>query len=277
MGSGERGEEVGDATARKPIEAFYAAADEMQAAHPGLRAHTAHPALGLACDDDGPVVINPPRDLGVRWMALPAAEQAQRANDFMRALLEHAADLPDARFTLGSWCPGAARSALRALPEVAWDEHACCSGPLTGDVIDVLGRVPCHGLTVSCDGRLFLTESSFAADRTGIEVWHDPWKAPAFQAQLEAAWWPAAEARARERAALPAPPPRDGGRVSREVRAAILCGWEHRGSKVVWVGAIAVLTKLVAETWLDALLCVAVLLTILFSIDGFLARWHRRS
>lgn len=255
--------------------------DEVRARHPALRLHSAHPALGLREEDEDaehPVTVNVPRDLGPRWLSLPAAEQAQRMRDFMRALLEHAAARPDAIFWLAPWSPGATRAALRTLPEVSWDRGDGCFGPLTADVIEVLARRPCRDLRVGCDGRLFLEEdSTTTVDRTGIAIWVDPWKAQAMQAELERAWWPAAETRARERERLRSrTSPRDGGRVSRDTRAAIL-GWETRGARFVQLACVAVMTRLLADTWSNALLSLVILLTVLFSIDGLLTRWHRRS
>lgn len=204
----------------------------------------------------------------------------------MTGLLRHAARAGDARFRL-SEDQGATRDALLALPEVTWDEHDGCSGPLTDAAIDVLARRPCEWLEVACAGRPFLLEAGEhdGGARTGVLLWLDPWRSGELRAELEEAWWPAAAARAANRypnaevtaGGDRAVATRDGGRVSRETRAAILDAWERGGWPAVNLGAVLVVTFLLSDTWHSALLVVAVTLTVAFVIDSRLKRWHQRS
>ena len=274
-------EPAGDTIAeREPPEPFDL--DALAREQPSWRLHRAHPALGLLAAegaDEHPPRGDEARDLGLAWLRLPEAEQRRRERDFATALLRHAARCEHARFGLESWAAGATGAALRTLPEVSWDEDGDCWGPLTDDVIDVLARRPCNGLLVTCDGRPFVVEEHWSNGpaRTGLCVWLDPWSAGELRAELDEAWWPAAEARAAERRVAGRLAPRDGGHVSRETRAAILYAWERRGWVVAKVALLLVLTRLLADTWLNALVILVALLTVLLAIDGRLERWHRRS
>jgi hypothetical protein len=271
------GEQITEPASPEPFDI-----DVLTRQQPSWRLHRAHPALGLlAAEEAGefPGGDDEARDFGFKWLRLPAQEQRLRERDFMTGVLRHAARAGDARFRL-SEDSGTTRDALCALPEVTWDEHEGCSGPLIDAAIDVLARRPCEWLEVACAGRPFLLEAGEhdGAARTDVLLWLDPWRSGDLRAELEAAWWPAAEARAAERGAGGEVAPRDGGRVSRERRAAILDAWERRGGwTAVKLAAVLVFTLLLSDTWHSALLVVAVALTIAFVIDSRLKRWHRRS
>ncbi|MBB4665137.1 hypothetical protein [Conexibacter arvalis] len=258
---------------------------ELLAAHtaeqPSWRLHRAHPAIGLVAAesaDASPPAGDELRDFGLRWLSLPDAEQRLREQDMTRALLRRAAHGDDARFELAErWAPGATRSALRTLPEVSWDETGDCTGPLTDDVIEVLARRPSGDLVVVSDDRLFLIEEGYGPARSDLCVWLDPWRADELRAELEDAWWPAAQARADERRANGPPAPRDGGRVSRDARAAIVHAWERRGSQLALAGFVALASSLLADTWLNMLVVFVVVMTVLFWTSARLERWYRRS
>lgn len=254
--------------------------DALAREQPSWRLHRAHPALGLlAAEEAGeePPGIAEARDFGFKWLRLPDAEQRQRERDFTAALLRHAARADRAEFMLAPWASDATRAVLRTLPEVLWDEHGICWGPLTDDVVDVLARRACDGLFVYRDGAAFLAEAAGGPARTGLCIWLDPWRSGELRTELEEAWWPAAEARAAERRAGGEVAPRDGGRVSRETRAAILQVWDQRGWTTLRVAALLAFTLLLSDTWYHAALVLAVALTIAILIDRRLKRWHRRS
>lgn len=176
--------------------------DALARSQPSWRLHRAHPVLGLLAADKPGAIPGAARDLGFKWLRLANAEQRQRERDFMTGLLRHAAGSGDARFHLSEG-PESTLAALSALPEVSQDEHGDCSGPLTAEVIDVLARRPCEWLEVTSAGRPFLLEDGEhdGAARTGTLLWLDPWRSGELRAELEEAWWPAAEARAAERRA----------------------------------------------------------------------------
>lgn len=256
--------------------------DALARKQPSWRLHRAHPALGLLAAEGAGTIPGgnrEARDFGLKWLRLPEEEQRLRERDFFAGLLRHAARAGDARFRL-SESSGATHEALRTLPEVSPDEHGGCSGLLTDDVIDVLARRSCEWLEVACAGRPFLLEAGEhdGAARTDVLLWLDPWRAGGLRAELEAAWWPAAEARAAERSAGGGEvSTRGGGRVDRETRAAIVYAWDQYGWRMLKVAALLVFTYLLSDTWHSALLVVAVALTIAFVIDSRLKRWHRRS
>ncbi len=240
---------------------------EMEAADPAFRWHTVHPELGVVASDDV-------GRLGVRWLGLPEEEQRLRERDGFAALLRHAAAGGEAVFRLDREDNAWTVAALLALPEVAADESECW-GALTGAVIDALATRPCDGLFVLRDGRVFAFESAFGAGpRTDVEVWIDPSQAPALQQELEAAWRPAAEARA---AAGSPPAPRDGGRVSRTRRAAILVGWNRWGSKGVILAMVAYADWRIPLTVVNAVLYLCVVIAVLALADKLLKRWHQRA
>jgi hypothetical protein len=263
------------ATEPLDVDAFVAVTER----HPSWRQHRAHPALGLVAAekaDDPPPGGHAVRDLGVKWLTLPLAEQRARERDMTTALLRVAVRRGDARFSLMPWASGATRAALRTLPEVRWDVGGACWGPLTDDVVAVLARRPCADLLVESGGEPFLAEASNDEPRNNLFAWLDPWSAGELRAELEEAWWPAAQARA-EAAGGGVPVPRDGGRVSRDTRAAILYAWEKRGWQVARVAALLLLSHVLGDTFLNAAAVFVVLLVVATIVDSRLTRWHRRS
>lgn len=197
----------------------------------------------------------------------------------MTGLLRHAARAGDARFRL-SEDQGATRDALLALPEVTWDEHDGCSGPLTDAAIDVLARRPCEWLEVACAGRPFLLQersSPSDADREGVGVWIEPRRAARLTASLQRAWRPGAEERAARLAAR-APEAAGGGRVSRETRARTLVRWQRHAHPAAAVVIALLASRAVGGTLLTRVLVFAALAAfLLVVIPAWLERWHRRS
>jgi len=254
-------------------------AETVSARHPSRRLHRAHPALGLVSAeqaDDSPPGDRPTRDFGLAWLTLTLAEQRARERDMAAALLRVAIRRGDARFELAPAAPGATRAALRTLPEVRWDPDGRCWGPLTDAVAEVLARRPCAGLAVASGGEPFLVERYADEPRSNLFVWLDPWRAGELRTELEEAWWPAAQARA-EAAAGDVPAPRDGGPVSREARAAVLYAWDKRGSQIAKVAGLLLLTRLLADTWVNTAVILVTLLVVLATVTSLLTRWHRRS
>jgi hypothetical protein len=248
--------------------------DRLAAGHPSRRLFRAHPALGLEETENSLIGRVSLEELGLRWLTLEPAEQRAREADFLRGLLERAAEHA-ARFEAAHPGDDAATVALAECGGAAATIDATVRGPLTAETIDALvAHVPKMLLVEAGSAWTLVTSAGFE----GLGVWIDSYRAAGLERELEAAWWDAATERER----------RGGGEdvatnrrraADRELRARVLLSWRRRA----WLlagGALLATEQLDWQPlgWLGTSIAILVVaLAILIPLDRLAERWYRRA
>jgi hypothetical protein len=239
----------------------------------GWRLFRAHPAVGLD-EPDGDVAHTLRRhELGVRWLALPHAEQAARERDFLRALMQRASVCADPAFEAG-WARDPARTAALARRcGGSFTQTLTAHGALTEAAIDVLLDEQPEVCYFAGGEELVID----ASDRsTGLCVWMDRWKARALERELLDSVWQAAQERAGG-------VPWSQGRqeVDRALRAHVLVAYDRHAYKA-FVGAMAIAALLGLHPWGDrsfgaVAVRVALAVVALIALSVLVERWYQRS
>lgn len=250
--------------------------EPLKARHVTWRLFLAHPALGLE-ETDGDLVFAPRAgELGVRWLALDAAEQRARERDLLRDLLWRAARSPGARFEAGWWRreDATADLARRCGASVSDDDGVAC-GALTDEAIDALVATP---------PRLIAVEAAELAleidgDPLCIGVWMDRWKAPVLEQELLGQVHDEAQRRRDAAGVLP-----DGRRhhaVDRTMRAHVLVAWDRHAFRA-FIAAMALTTLLGLHPWGDrsigaVAVRLAAVVALVIVLGKLIERWYHRS